>query len=222
MIDYKEIISPNSNPRTGRIERITPHCMDGQMSAASCANMDKFKAGGVASANYIIGKDAEVVLNVPENRRAWTSSNRDNDFKAITFECASDKRANKNRFNDCVYEKLIECIIDIMKRYNRKRIIWIPNKTVALNYKVGEDEMILTVHRWFAAVECPGEWLYSRMGDIEKRVNAALSESIIIPPSNTIYRVQIGAFRDYNNALKRLEEIKRLGYKDAFIKGDKE
>ena len=221
MIDYKEIISPNSNPRTERIERITPHCIVGQMSAAACANLKKFKAGGVASANYIIGKDAEVVLNVPENRRAWTSSSRDNDQKAITFECASDAKS-PYAFKDIVYEKLIECIIDIMKRYKRKRIIWIPNKTQALNYKVGEDEMILTVHRWFAAVECPGEWLYSRMGDIEKRVNAALSESIIFPPSNTIYRVQIGAFRDYNNALKRLEEIKRLGYKDAFIKGDKE
>lgn len=221
MINYTEIISPNSNPRTERIERITPHCIVGQMTAKACANMAKFKAGGVASANYIIGKDGEVILNVPENRRAWTSSSRDNDQKAITLECASDMKS-PYAFRDVVYDKLIECIIDIMKRYKRNRLIWIPNKNEALSYKVGEKEMIITVHRWFASVECPGDWLYSHLPDIEKRVNEALRETIIFPDSNTIYRVQIGAFRDYNNALKRLEEIKRLGYKDAFIKADKQ
>ena len=221
MINYTEIISPNSNPRVKRIERITPHCIVGQMTAKECANMYKFKAGGVASANYIIGKDGEVVLNVPENRRAWTSSSGDNDQKAITFECASDMKP-PYAFRDVVYDKLIECIIDIMKRYKRDRLIWIPNKNEALSYKVGEKEMILTVHRWFASVECPGDWLYSRLPDIEKRVNEALRETIIVPDSNAIYRVQIGAFRDYNNALKRLNEIKRLGYKDAFIKADKQ
>lgn len=34
----------------------------------------------------------------------------------------------------------------------------------------------MTVHRWFAAKACPGDWLYSRHGQIADEVNAKLSE----------------------------------------------
>ena len=93
-------ITTNSSPRgNNRIERITPHCVVGQCSAVAVANMKHFKPGGCASATYIIGKDGEVLLNVPEERRPWTTggdkkvngrTGAQNDYKAITFECASD------------------------------------------------------------------------------------------------------------------------------------
>lgn len=37
--------------------------------------------------------------------------------------------------------------------------------------------MIITVHRWFANKSCPGEWLYSRLGDLASKVTAALGGS---------------------------------------------
>ena len=34
--------------------------------------------------------------------------------------------------------------------------------------------MIITVHRWFANKSCPGDWLYSRLGDLANKVTAEL------------------------------------------------
>ena len=37
-----------------------------------------------------------------------------------------------------------------------------------LNYTPKYDEMVLTVHWWFANKSCPGNWMYARMGDLAK------------------------------------------------------
>lgn len=40
------------------------------------------------------------------------------------------------------------------------------------------------------------------------------------PKSETLYRVQVGAYSKYENAKKQLEKIKAAGFTDAFIKED--
>ena len=177
-------ISPNSNPRgNNRIERITPHCILGQAKAINIANSKNFSAGGGASANYIIGKDAEVLLNVDESRRAWTSGGSKkvngktgsmNDYKAITFECASDA-TSPYAFKTIVYEKLIAMCVDICRRYGRKKLIWFATPQEAESYIVKDDEMILTWHRWYAYKSCPGDWLYSRGKELAETVTAQLN-----------------------------------------------
>ena len=176
-------VTTNSSPRgNNRIERITPHCIVGQMSAVSCANLKNFKPGGCASANYIIGKDAEILLNVPEERRAWTTggdkkvngrTGSQNDYKAITFECASDAKS-PYAFKTVVYEKLIALCVDICKRYGRTKLLWFSTPQEAEAYKVKDDEMILTWHRWYDYRACPGDWCYSRGKEIAERVTAQL------------------------------------------------
>ena len=187
-------ISPNSNPRgNNRIERITPHCIVGQAKAINIANSKNFSAGGGASANYIIGKDAEVLLNVDESRRAWTSGGSKkvngktgsmNDYKAITFECASDA-TSPYAFKTIVYEKLIAMCVDICRRYGRKKLIWFATPQEAESYVVKDDEMILTWHRWYAQKSCPGDWLYSRGQELANRVNAELSGETYTPTTPT-------------------------------------
>ena len=34
--------------------------------------------------------------------------------------------------------------------------------------------MVITVHRWFANKSCPGDWLYSRLGDLARKVTSQL------------------------------------------------
>lgn len=212
-------ISPNHN--TGRsgcaITRITPHCIVGQVSAEECARWFS-DPKRQASANYIIGKDGEIVYNVLETDRAWTSSSKENDDRAITIECASDTKP-PYAFNNNVYETLIELTADIIKRNGRKRLKWIPTKNDALNYKVPDDEMIITLHRWFAARECPGDWLVDHMSDYVARVNAKLGGNEPKPSDNvcTMYYVQCGAFKDKNNAEKLVKDLKAKGF-DAIIK----
>lgn len=171
--------SPNhSGARTHVVDRITPHCVVGQLSAEGIGNC--FPAGRQASCNYGIGTEGRVCLIVDEANRSWCSSSNTNDQRAITIECASDK-TEPYAFNDKVYSKLIDLCVDICKRYGKKKLLWIDNKDKALAYNPASDEMLLTVHRWFANKSCPGNWMYARMGDLANKVTTRLGGGFTIP-----------------------------------------
>ena len=171
--------SPNhSGARTHVVDRITPHCVVGQLSAEGIGNC--FPAGRQASCNYGIGTEGRVCLIVDEANRSWCSSSNANDQRAITIECASDK-TEPYAFNDKVYSKLIDLCVDICKRYGKKKLLWIDNKDKALAYNPANDEMLLTVHRWFANKSCPGNWMYARMGDLANKVTTRLGGGSTIP-----------------------------------------
>lgn len=57
------------------------------------------------------------------------------------------------------------------------KLLWLGDKNKTLNYAPAADEMVLTVHRWFANKSCPGNWLYARLGDLAARVTVALGGS---------------------------------------------
>ena len=167
--------SPNhSGRRTHRIDRITPHCVVGQLSAESIGGC--FPAGRGASCNYGIGKDGRVCLIVDEENRSWCSSSNSNDQRAVTIECASDMK-EPYAMTNAVYEKLIELCVDICRRNGKTTLLWFADKNKSLNYEPKANEMVLTVHRWFANKSCPGDWLYSRLGDVASRVTSQLGGS---------------------------------------------
>jgi flagellum-specific peptidoglycan hydrolase FlgJ len=172
LVSYTALSPNNSGTRTHRIDRITPHCIVGQMSVES-AGAWFAKKSTQASANYVIGADARVALIVPESQRSWCSSSRGNDQQAVTIECASDK-THPYAFKTEVYMRLIELMTDICRRNGKTKILWFADKAKSLAYKPAENEMLITVHRWFANKACPGDWLYSRLGDVAMKVNAAL------------------------------------------------
>lgn len=211
------IKSPNhSGQRTHSIDRITPHCVVGQLSAEGIGSC--FPKGRNASCNYGIGKDGRVVLVVDECNRSWCSSSSANDQRAITIECASDKTA-PYAFNSVVYNKLIDLCVDISKRNGKKKLLWIPNKNKALAYNPTSNEMLLTVHKWFANKSCPGDWLMSRMSDLATKVTQRLNESTNTNTNvsrETLYKVQLGAFSKKTNADKMLNNIKSKGF-NGFI-----
>ena len=78
----------NSNPRNQKVCRITIHHMAGNIGAKECAKMHY--NGSSSSANYYIGTDGVICAGVSEDRRAWTSGNRPNDYSAITIEVANN------------------------------------------------------------------------------------------------------------------------------------
>lgn len=202
-------LSPNhSGQRTHSIDRITPHCVVGQLSAESiCAC---FPAGRGASCNYGIGTDGRVSLCVVEKNRSWCSSSSANDQRAVTIECASDK-TEPYAMNSAVYNSLVKLCTDICKRNGKKKLLWFADKDKSLNYAPKSDEMVLTVHRWFANKSCPGNWLYARLGDLAAKVTAELGGTAQTPTtdSSVWYRVrkswsdsksQIGAYHSLANA----------------------
>lgn len=172
LVSYS-LLSPNhSGARTHKIDTITPHCVVGQLSCESIAGCFNSSAAQ-ASSNYGIGKDGRVALIVDEGNRSWCSSSKANDQRAVTIECASDKTA-PYAMTDAVYAKLIELCADICKRNGKKKLLWLGDKTKTLNYNPAADEMVITVHRWFKNKSCPGDWLYSRLGDLASKVTAKL------------------------------------------------
>lgn len=199
-------LSPNnSGHRQYEVTRITPHVVVGQFDAQTVASWfadTKRKA----SANYIIGKSGEILCNVEEQNRAWTSGSFDNDNRAITIECASGLTA-PYELNEKVYESLINLTVDICQRYNKRRVVWYDDKLIRTQPK--SDELLITAHYFFQNVECFGKWLKDKMPDFVSKVNARLSD--------TIYRVQVGAFRNKDNAERLRDKLRAEGYTDAFI-----
>lgn len=116
-------------------------------------------------------------MYVEERNRSWCSSSNANDQRAVTIECASDT-TEPYAFKDVVYQRLIELCTDICKRNGKTKLLWLGDKAKTLNYTPKSDEMVLTVHRWFASKSCPGNWMYARMGDLASKVTAALGGDV--------------------------------------------
>ena len=165
LVSYTKLSPNNSGTRTHTIDRITPHCIVGQLSVES-AGAWFAKPSTQASCNYVIGADGRVGLIVPESKRSWCSSSRENDQRAVTIECASDK-TDPYAFRDAVYQKLIQLCADICRRNGKTKLLWLGDRTKTLVYVPAPDEMVLTVHRWYANKACPGDWLYARLGDVQ-------------------------------------------------------
>lgn len=175
MVSYTKLSPNHSGQRTHSIDRITPHCVVGQCSVETLGNIF-LPASRQASSNYGIGVDGRVGMYVEEKNRSWCSSSNANDQRAVTIECASDTKS-PYAFKDAVYQTLIKLCVDICKRNGKKKLLWLGDKTKTLNYSPKADEMVLTVHRWFANKSCPGDWLYARMGDLAEKVTASLADS---------------------------------------------
>ena len=172
MVAYTKLSPNNSGQRTHSIDRITPHCVVGQCTAEGLG--DWFvKSSTQASSNYGIDKDGRVGMYVEEKNRSWCSSSSANDQRAVTIECASDT-TEPYAFRDVVYQTLIKLCTDICQRNGKKKLLWLGDKDKTLAYEPAADEMVLTVHRWFANKSCPGNWMYARMGDLAAKVTAAL------------------------------------------------
>ena len=167
-------LSPNhSGARTHTIDRITPHCVVGQLSVESLVSVFA-NPKREASSNYGIGSDGRVGLYVEEKNRSWCSSSNENDQRAVTIECASDA-AHPYAFNDKVYKKLIVLCADICKRNGKDALLFLGSRSKTDSYSPKTNEMLLTAHRWFASTACPGDWMYSRLGDLAKAVTEKLS-----------------------------------------------
>ena len=179
LVSYIQLSPNNSGRRTAKVDTITPHCVVGQCTVQSLGNWFAKKTTK-ASSNYGIGKDGKVGLYVNEDCRSWCSSNASNDNRAVTIECASDAKA-PYAFNDCVYNKLIDLCVDICQRYGKKKLLWFGDKKITLSHVIKEDEMVITVHRWFAAKACPGDWLMLRMKDLADTVTKRLGGETVQP-----------------------------------------
>lgn len=209
LVVYTKLSPNHSGQRTHSIDRITPHCVVGQLSCESICGCFT-SPDREASCNYGIGTDGRISLCVEEKNRSWCSSSNANDQRAVTIECSSDKTA-PYAMTDAVYAALIDLCTDICKRNGKSKLLWFGDKDKTLAYEPKADEMIITVHRWFANKSCPGDWLYNRLGDLAAKVTSRLGGGSQ-QPSGTLYRVQTGAYKQKANADAQLAKVKAAGF----------
>lgn len=150
--------SPNYSIRTHAIDRITIHCLAGQLTADQGAALDvwtgKVPEKNRASCNWLVGKDGGIVQILPEEYRSWCSSNRENDMRAITIEVASSKSGDYVTPEAiAALDRLVE---DIMRRHKKRRLLWLHTRKATDAYTPAPDEMLLSVHNWYANKTCPG------------------------------------------------------------------
>ena len=175
LVNYTRLSPNHSGTRTHAIDCITPHCVVGQCSVETLGEIF-LPTSRQASCNYGIGSDGRVGMYVEEKNRSWCSSSNTNDQRAVTIECASDT-TEPYAFNEAVYHKLIDLCTDICKRNGKTKLLWFGDKNKTLNYSPTPDVMVLTIHRWFANKSCPGDWMYTRMGELADKVSAQLGST---------------------------------------------
>lgn len=165
-------LSPNhSGERNHKIDTISIHCMAGDMTVEACGAW-MAKPSTAASCNYCIGSDGRIGLIVEEQNRSWCTSSASNDNRAITIEVANCGGAPDWPVTGKALAALVDLLADICRRNNIPRLLWRGDKSL-----IGQvDKQNMTVHRWFKNKACPGDYLYSRHGQIASEVNQKLEE----------------------------------------------
>lgn len=218
LVSYTKI-SPNKSKGRGEcsISRISIHCAVGQLSVEKLGAIFAPTSRG-ASCQYGIGFDGRVGNYCSESDRSWCTSSKDNDNKAITIECACDAE-HPYAINTKVYNTLIALCADICKRNGKTKLLWINDKNKALNYKPASNEMIITVHRWFAAKACPGDYIYNRLGQIADDVNKALQndKATVVPTVKKETKIMYKTIDDIPNYGK---EAVTWAVDKGILKGD--
>ena len=174
LVTYVDLSPNHSGLRTHAIDRITVHCVVGQLTVEQLGAIFK-PVARQASSNYGVGRDGRIAMYVEEKNRSWCSSSNENDQRAVTIEVASDTE-HPYAVNDTAYGAAVELIADVCRRNGIRKLLWFADREKTLSYDPRPGEAVMTVHRWFANKSCPGDYLYERHGDIAARVNAMLQE----------------------------------------------
>lgn len=215
---YTNISANKTSPRTGTIDTISIHCVVAQWTAKQTVDYLQ-PSTRKASCNYAVGKDGSIAIGVEEKDRSWCTSNSSNDHRAITIEVASDT-TSPYAVTDAAYNALVKLLVDICQRNSALSggLKWQGDKD--LIGTVSKQNM--TVHRWFANKECPGDYLYNLHGQIAADVNALLnaSEATGTTTAGTLYRVQTGAFSKKDNADAQLAKVKAAGFDTYMVEAD--
>lgn len=150
------------------ITNITIHHMAGVLSAEGCGKIFQ-RPGRNGSSHYGIGVDGEIAWYVDENCVAWTNSNWPSNQCSVTIENSNSSTGGDWPISDATMDSLVKLVADIAKRNGLGHLV------------PGEN---LTWHSMYAATDCPGDYLRSKMQNIADEANK-INEGQPVPPEPT-------------------------------------
>ena len=194
LVNYTKWSPNHSGTRNHSINIITIHMVVGQASVETLGEVFA-NPSRQASSNYGVGYDGRIGQYVDESNRSWCSSSSWNDNRAITIETASDNYY-PYAVNYEAYESLIELCADICKRNGKTKMVWYPTWDefeANYDYDGSGTTMYMTLHRWYAATNCPGAYLEGKMAEIARRVNEMIAPKKTqtftdVPPNSSGYK----------------------------------
>ena len=141
------------------LRKITVHHCAGVMSCESIGYLWQ-NPSRECSSHYGIGNDGRIGQYVDESNTAWTDSNWASNCSSVTIETSNCSTGGDWAVGDEALNSLIRLCADISIRNG-------------LGLLVPGDN--LTWHSMYAATECPGDYLRSRMQYIADEANKIIS-----------------------------------------------
>lgn len=177
-------LSPNYSTRQGTISAISIHCTAGNKNNTARQIVDgvrfvRYDPAAGASTTYAVGGDGSIAQGLSEGKRQWCTSSKI-DHRCVTIEVASNM--DGTQVTEAAYQSLILLCVDICRRNGIPALRWDPGieaKNILKNWNSHPnwyERVNLIPHRYFAAKACPGDWLFSRFGQIAAEVNKRLAE----------------------------------------------
>ena len=179
LVDYFQLSPRRNSPRLYKIDGIIIHCYVGQVSVERAGKGWSTYDPKGGSANYLVAFDGKIGQYVPESDRAWTTggkwavngmTGREFDHHTVTIEVASDATA-PYAITDAAYKSLVKLCADICQRNAIRELKWQGDKNLVGVW----DKQNMGAHRWFTNKECPGDYIFNRLGQIAREVNQILN-----------------------------------------------
>lgn len=145
------------SPRVSKISGFTVHHHAGVDAMGEATNPSR-----EVSANYWISNAGDIIPQVDESMRAWTSgavgypAGAESDHRNITVEVSNSPEGVRDgtwAVSDAAYQALVKLMGDVFKRHNLG--------TVRRGTSSG-----VAVHQDFVATACPGPYIMSHLGAI--------------------------------------------------------
>lgn len=178
--DSVVLTNKHSGKRKNKVQAFVIHHMAAVWTGKQCAEYFASNNGRQASANYCIGVNGDVALNVAEGNRAWTSSSAWADNRAITFELANSRRGEPWPVSEATINKLILMLVELHQKYGLKRCTY-----------TGDTKGTLWRHDWWSKTNCPGKYLGSKLSYIAKEVNKRLDGAVKVKDERATFTTKV-------------------------------
>ena len=194
-----KMLSNNKNHYTGvnKCKYITIHETGNTNKGANALNHAKYINNGSSATWHYTVDDKQIIQHYEDSVQCWHCGDGrgDGNLNSIGIEMCIN--------SDGDFNKTIDNTIELVKYLMNKHNIPIKN---------------IVQHNKWSGKNCPANIRSGKPITWNTFINKIKNKSIENKPTenNILYKVQVGAFRNKDNAIKLSNELKKLGY-DNFI-----